>query len=376
MTHSVSSALPVISVILATYNEVHSIERCLTSVLSQETPGFDLEVLALDGKSSDGTQEILTRYAGEDPRLRIITNEKRRAPFAFNLGLQEARGEFVCIFGAHTVYRKDYIATCVSELHAHGAAGCGGRVITVPANTSLQAKLVAWAISHPFGTSRKSFRTQSEGFVDTVNYPVMRRDLLLKAGGYDEELTRNQDNDMNERLRAEGYKLYCTWKTQCFYSSKSTLYGLLCYMRMTGLWNVVSLRKNPASMGLRHFIPFIFVITLIVSSLLALAGLFLPSLYSLLLFIPLAVVLGLHLTLGCVAAIQVAMRKRSGDAFLLPMIFLGIHIAYGYGTLVGFVNEPELADRPPKRRERQLGIFSLCASACAWFTVGRRGSKV
>lgn len=333
---------PLVSVILSTYNEALCIEKCLGSILAQNTTSdltgdFDIEVLAIDGMSEDGTSEILHRCAERDPRLRVLRNQRRYTPFAFNLGLRHARGEYACIFGAHTVYRKDYIAVCLGELLTHDAAACGGRVVTVPSGNALNARLAAWAMSHPFGSSRKSFRTQKEGPVDTVNYPVFRRDLVLAAGGYDEELLRNQDNDLNQKLRARGHVLWCTWKTQCSYFPKATLGGLFQYAFKTGYWNALSHRKNPGAMSTRHFVPLAFVLGIAVFSLIVVtAALLLPASYVLPATIPLAGLLGLYLILGIGASLQVALRERSLGALWLPLVFLGFHFAYGYGTLCGF----------------------------------------
>lgn len=348
---------PTVSVVLATYNEAHSIESCLVSILSQQTcaPGlgeFDLEVLVVDGMSSDATRAIVDRYAASDARVRMIDNTRRRAPFAFNLGLQHARGEYVCIFGAHTLYRDDYIAVCLSELLAHNAAACGGRVKTVPASGSLSARLAAWTMSHPFGSSSKSFRTQREGPVDTVNYAVFRRDLALAAGGYDEELLRNQDNDMNQKLRARGFPLWCTWKTQCHYFPKATVKGLIRYGYGNGFWNALSVIKNPAAMGLRHFVPFLFLMALELSAFLAIAALLVPALTGWLALLPLALLLGTYLSVGSASALQVAVRERAPGALLLPPVFFAFHLAYGFGTLRGFLSQPCSAWFPSARPRR------------------------
>ena len=308
--------------------------------------------------STDGTRALLERYAACDPRLRVIDNPRRRAPFAFNIGLQNARGDYVCIFGAHTVYRHDYVAACLGELLLHNAAACGGRVMTVPANGSLGARLAAWAMSHPFGSSRKSFRTQSEGPVDTVNYAVFRRRLVLEAGGYDEDLLRNQDNDLNRKLRAMGYVLWCTWKTECLYFPKATVKGLLRYGYENGYWNALSLAKNPSSMGVRHFVPFLFVVALALSASLTVAAALAPAASLPMALAPLASILGLHLALGAAAAVQAAVRRRSLGALLLPPVFLAFHFAYGFGTLRGFLSRPWTAwlnSARPRRGPVPLG---------------------
>jgi glycosyltransferase involved in cell wall biosynthesis len=363
-TKSVHSAHPLVSVILATCNEARSIDACLESILSQHTTcprtgGFDIEVLAVDGLSHDGTLETLDHCAAMDQRLRVIPNERQRTPFAFNLGLQHARGEFVCILGAHSLYRRDYIATCLDELLAHEAAACGGRVLTVPADNTLGARLCAWTMSHPFGSSGKSFRTQPEGPVDTVNYPVMRRDLALSVGGYDEDMLRNQDNDLNQKLRSAGHILWCTWKTHCLYFPKRSVRHLLRYAYTNGYWNALSLRKNAASMSIRHFVPFLFVLCLLAGILLAASGAWWAALHPLLAFIPLLALLCAHIFLGTVAALQLSVRERTLDPLWLPPVLLGFHIAYGAGTLSGLVHQVRNALRSrhqaPQRPVRSAG---------------------
>ena len=245
MTEENVGTRPLISVFLPTFNEGHGIERCLDSLLAQDSPNCEIEVLAIDGRSQDNTREILERYAARDARVRVFTNEKRRTPFAYNMGLREARGEYVCIFGGHCEASHDYFGTCLAELLAHDAGSCGGRVITVPASNTLEARLAAWAAGHPFGSSRKSFRTYSEGYVDMVNYGVMRRELPLEVGGYDEELLRNQDNDVNQKLVARGHAMYCTWKTHCLYWTRERSRGCCntCAATDFGMWS--RLRKTP-----------------------------------------------------------------------------------------------------------------------------------
>ena len=348
---------PMVSIVLATYNEAKAIEGCLDSLLGQQTQSptvgdFEIEVLAVDGMSTDGTRQILEGYAARDPRLRIVDNPHRRAPFAFNLGLRHARGSYVCIFGAHTFYSNDYVAVCLGEMLAHNAAACGGRVKTMPANGSLSARLVSWAMSHPFGSSRKSFRTQCEGPVDTVNYAVFRRDLALAAGGYDEDLLRNQDNDLNQKLRAGGLVLWCTWKTQCIYFPKDTVTGLFRYAYGNGYWNVISLAKNPAAMAARHFIPFVFVVCLALAALVGAAGVLTSVAGAWMAMTPLLLLLTLHLSLGLAAAVQTAFSERSPGALWLPLVFFGFHVSYGFGTLGGFLSQPLSAWLPRQRPRR------------------------
>ena len=346
---------PLVSVILATFNEGRVVERCLASLQGQETPDFDLEILVVDGKSTDGTKEIADQIAAADPRVRVFVNEETRTPFAFNIGLKAARGKYVCIFGAHTVYAKNYIAVCLREMLAHGAVGCVGRILTQPANQSVEARLNAWTLGHPFGSSRNSFRTQPEGEAECINFPIMLKAPMLEVGGFDETLLRNQDNDMWQKLRAKGHKLFCTWKTQCFYYPKAKLKDLLRSAFHSGFWNFVSLKRNPQAMALRHFVPLLYVSGLLTCLLLLVAAVFLPNFRAWEFTAGLWVLLGLHLLAGTTAAFQVAVRERSPGALWLPFVFLGFHLAYGCGTLFALASHAqESSPRPGLRRAGAL----------------------
>jgi succinoglycan biosynthesis protein ExoA len=337
---------PLVSVVLATFNESAHVRRCMESLLAQQTPNCFLEVLAIDGGSTDGTREYLDSVAAADAHVRVLPNPNRRAPFAFNIGIRECRGEYVCVFGSHTIYSRDYISVCLAELQAKGAAGCGGRVLTEPAASTLQARLVAYATAHPFGSSAKSFRTQPEGFAELVNYMILRKSALIEAGGYSEVLLRNQDNDLNQKLRANGHRLYCTWKTHCTYHPQPTLRGLFRYAYNCGFWNLLSFKANPASMSLYHFVPFFFVLALFASAPLSLFGLFSPHPWLRLLASAFPAFLFLHLAAGTLASLQVASRKRWLGALLLPFAFLGFHLSYGLGTLAALISGAAAAKSP------------------------------
>lgn len=194
-------------------------------------------------------------------------------------------------------------------------------------------------------------RTCRGGFVDTVPFPVVRKAALLEAGGYDEELQRNQDNDMNQRLAMLGHRMYLTPRTEARYYARPTLASLMRYAYRTGLWNARTLWRNAASMSLRHFMPFAFVM--------ALAGLGLASATAAftktsprLPLIVLAIAIGSHLLLGIYAGIETTYREGKLPGLLLPFVILMFHLAYGSGTIVGFATSLISGSRPIKYQAR------------------------
>lgn len=322
---------PLVSAIMAVRNERRHIENAIESLQRQETSGWEIEIIVVDGNSSDGTDELVKRIASSDSRVKLVLNKQKKTPYAFNLGIQKARGEYICILGAHTTYAQDYIATCLEELKLHGAAGCSGRLITRPGGNGLQARLVAWTLAHPFGTSARSMRTRRAGFADTIPYPVFLKSTVLDVGAYNTQLHRNQDNDLSQRLRARGYKLYITDKTTCEYFVSPNLVSLASYAFNNGFWNIISFKMNPDSMSLRHFVPGAFVMVLLFSFLMFLYSVMVHT--QLWMLAPILLLAAIYGVASIAVSCHIAFRERSVEALLMPITFFLLHVSYGAGTL-------------------------------------------
>jgi glycosyltransferase involved in cell wall biosynthesis len=330
------SATPLVSAIMAVRNEERHIEPVLISLLQQKTSGWDIEIIVVDGDSTDTTGEIVKRIASYDSRVKLAANKHRNTPYAFNVGIEKARGEYICILGAHTRYAQNYIAACLEELKVHGAAGCSGRVITRPGGDSLQARLIAWTLAHPFGTSSGSMRTRSPGFADSIPYPLFLKSTVLDIGAYNTALHRNQDNDLNQRLRARGHKLYITEKTSCEYFVSSDLLSLARYAFKNGYWNIISFKVNPASMSVRHFVPGAFVLALILS--LSLVGYSMITHTHSWMAIPLILLVTSYGIVSAAASCHTACRARSLVPLLMPIPLFLLHVFYGAGNLSAVVS--------------------------------------
>ncbi|MBD3167229.1 glycosyltransferase [bacterium] len=264
-----------------------------------------------------------------------MRNPDRKTPYALNIGLREAVGEYVAFLGAHNVYDTDYISTCLQELNRTGATGCSGRVVVEAANRSLQARLIKWMMKSSFGAP--GFRTQNAGYSDSVAFPVFRKAPLLELGGYDERLHRNQDNDMNERLHAAGHAMYVTDKTKVVYIERGTIKEAVRYAFRSGLWNTYALKINARSMKLRHFVPAVFTLLVGVGVILKLLKVFVARLWLRKVCRILELVIPLHLAVGaCFAAGQIR-ESRSAAMVLLVPLFLVHHLAYGTGSILGFL---------------------------------------
>lgn len=325
----------ILSIICPTYNEERYIAQTLESFIKQQFHSFDLEILICDGRSTDNTRQIVQRYAYDFPNIKLVDNPDRKTPYAFNAGLKAAKGEYVAILGAHTKYADNYLQACYEELISSGSVGCTGRVITKAASDSFDAKLSEWVMLSSFGVSTASFRSMREGYVHSVNFPVFLKQPLLDLGGYDTKLERNQDNDMNQRLLDAGNKLYCTWKTKCWYRPPATLQGLFAYGYKSGFWNAKSVMVHARSMRLHHLIPFFFISSILLS---AVFGLLEFGIFGTTYFLSLlGSIISLHLIIGLLFAIRSLKYEYDGGKILLPFLFFAFHFSYGWGTLRGFL---------------------------------------
>lgn len=317
-----------VSIVIPCRNEEKYIANCLDSIVSSDYPNGQLEVLVADGMSDDGTRNIVEIYTQKYPFIRLLNNPKRITPSALNIGIKNARGEIIVRLDAHSTYPANYISTCVKYLESMPVDVVGGPVLTKPGANTLIARSIALATSHPFGVGNSRFRTSIQaGYVDTVPFGAYRREVFDKIGLFDEQLIRNQDNELSSRIIKNGGKIYFTPDMTAYYYNQATLGGLLKQASKTGMWNVLTIKINPAAFRWRHFIPFIFLTVLSVLG-------FLAPLHTgaQLAFLTL---IGLYSCAAGASAFQIGLKSSMIYFVILPFIFFLYHVSYGLGTWVG-----------------------------------------
>lgn len=101
-----------LSIIIPVYNAEAYLAECLDSCLDQCFPSGDYEILCVNDGSSDGSAEILARYAGENPRIRVITQPNSGVSVARNTGVDAAGGEYIWFVDADDFIRRN----CLEQL--------------------------------------------------------------------------------------------------------------------------------------------------------------------------------------------------------------------------------------------------------------------
>ena len=320
---------PQVTVIVPCRNERRYIRECLESILAGDYPADRLEVLVADGMSDDGTREVLAGVSARDPRVRVLDNPRRITPCALNVALAQATGDVVVRMDAHNGYPPHYVRTLVGWLVRTGADNVGGAWRTCPADERAEAHAIAAVLSHPLGVGNARYRlgVSEPCWVDTVPFGCYRRDVFTRIGGFDEELVRNQDDELNHRLRRNGGRILLVPGAESRYYARESLGKLGRMFWQYGLYKPLVARKVGAVCTARQLAPPAFVLALLGGVALApLGGAWLVPILAL------GVAYGTA-TLGAAFRTLPAVGWRA--AALMPVVFAVAHVAYGAGFLRG-----------------------------------------
>lgn len=318
-----------VSVIMPVRNEAAYIERSLGAVLAQDYPPERMEILVVDGMSTDGTREYVIAAQAQRPGLRLIDNPRGIVPPGLNIGIGEARGDIVVRVDGHCEIAPDYVRRCVEHLRADGVDAVGGPIETI--GETDEAQSIALAMSSWFGVGGSAFRTVNDRamLVETVAFPAYDRRTLRRLGPFDEELVRNQDDEYNYRLLKSGGRILLSPDIRSRYYSRSGLRSLWRQYYQYGYWKVRVMQKHPRQMRGRQFVPPLFVAGLLGSS--ALGLLFRPFWFLL------ALVLTMYATADLAASLSIGREHGMRHVPRLLVIHPVIHVSYGLGFLAGLV---------------------------------------
>ncbi|MDX1435515.1 MAG: glycosyltransferase family 2 protein [Anaerolineales bacterium] len=326
-THS-GPVRPRVSLLIPMRNEARYIGKCLQSIFNQDYPAERLEILVMDGESTDNSMDIVRELITGRGNARLYKNPKITQSAAWNFGIAHSTGELIGIVSAHAELERDYVSQAVNTLQRTGAAMVGGPTRAYSAGTLGDA--IAIALSTPFGVGGGVFHyTETEIEVDTVFMGVCRMETYRSIGGFDEDMVRNQDDELSYRLRKQGGTIVCNPAIRSRYYNRSTLRSLWRQYFQYGYWKVRVLQKHPRQMRLRQFVPAALVGAVLGTAALSLIA---SPAVSLLLLI-LASYLGANL----IASSYAAARRGWGCFPALPPVFTALHFSYGLGFLLGLV---------------------------------------
>lgn len=323
-----SSQVPFVSVVMPMRNEGKLLEPCLLSLLAQSYPENRFEILVVDGRSSDGSRDVVERLGAGSASLFLLDNPGQHTPSGMNVGIRAARGSIIIIAGAHCVYPRRFIGNCAVWLERTGADVVGGPVKTAASSKAFGAQLACAILSSPFGVGNSRFRTSvQEGYVDTVPFGAYRREVFERVGLFNERLIRNQDNDLSARVREAGGKIYMTSALTTVYVPISNYVDLLRQAFQKSQWHGLTWKENRKALGFRHLCP---AAILAISAFLVLLSPWNVPARAILLALGV-----LYFLLGIWFATHAEEKRSWAVRLVMPFACVLFHFAYGLGTLFG-----------------------------------------
>lgn len=322
------SPTPTVSVILPVYNEADFIEGCLKAILSQDYPQDRLEVLVVDGGSTDNTRAGVEKLINAYPYLRLLDNPERLQAYALNWGIQAASGEIIIRVDGHTIIAPDYVSQCVSLLRRmsdQGVVNVGG--LMRPEGQTPAGKAIAAATMSPFAVPTAFHHSDRAQFVDTVYLGAWPRKLFDVVGMFNPAVNVNEDYEFNYRTRQVGGKIYLSPDIRSTYFPRASFGALWRQYFRYGVQKAQMLKLHPGALRMRQIVAPTFVTALIG---LPLLGILWQGAWGLW-----GVMLLAYFTVSAVAA------ARQREAEVSPLLIMGaffiIHTAWGLGFWRGLV---------------------------------------
>ncbi|MBC8194291.1 MAG: glycosyltransferase family 2 protein [Acidimicrobiia bacterium] len=300
-------------------NEAAGLAAAVAAVLAQEYEG-GIEVCLAVAPSRDDTAGVAAALAAGDDRVSVVHNPAGVTPAGLNAAIRATTAPVVVRVDGHSTLPLGYIATAVATLGRTGAVNVGG--VQRPEGTTPFEHAVGLAMASRFGAGDARFHYGGpEGPVDTVYLGVFRRDAIEAVGLYDEALIRNQDYELNWRLREAGGVVWFDPALSVGYRPRSSLGALARQFYDYGTWKRVVARSHPRSLRWRHMVAPLTLLGVLAG---LIGGWFWPPLF----VMPAAYAVA-------VVAAAIVVGRSPVVAARLCVVYPTMHLSWGEGFLVG-----------------------------------------
>lgn len=317
------------------YNEQKYLPDLLGDLLKQRYPKKFIEVILVDGESTDDTWKIMldfqSQYKNEYRAIKTLKNPKRNQPAGWNIVIKNSTEQVLLRIDAHARLPEDFIKNNIECINS-GEFICGGPRENIIDEDTPWKRVLLMAEQSMFGSGFASYRqgTDEKKYVKSLFHAAYRKETLERIGLFNENLVRTEDNEYHYRIRNAGYKICYDPDIRSFYQTRNTLKGMLRQKYMNGLWVGRTLFICPACISPFHLVPFAFVFAIVATSVTGMIGFGWPALA---LWISYGVA-----NLGMTLMAMISAQRKDAMLIALPLVFLGLHVSYGVGTIIGLIH--------------------------------------
>lgn len=318
----------IVSIVMPILNEESYIGECIATLLKQDYPMKNREIILVDGNSNDRTCEIIKRYMQTYSNIKLLANPNKTVPYAMNIGIRAARGRYIVRLDAHSKYADDYVTKCIEYLEKTGADNVGGPMIAQGKNN--MQKIIAASYSSPFALGGGKFHEENyEGEVDTVYLGAFKKSTLFKVGLFDEKFTRNQDDELNYRIIKNGGKIFMTPQIKSVYYPRNSLTKLFSQYFQYGEWKIAVIRKLGKPARCTHLIPGAFIIFNMLGIMI--------SFFSNVILTAYLAVFSIYVLLGIYFSFTNKYIDGFANKICLFWVHIVLHTSYGLGFIKGLL---------------------------------------
>jgi GT2 family glycosyltransferase len=238
-----------VTVVIPALNEESTIGEVLECVLAQTYR--NLQVIVVDGASTDGTAAVVREVARRDDRVELVTNPDRVIPIALNLAVDRARGRYLVRVDAHCRIPEDYVERVVGHLRTGRYGGVGGR--KDGRGRTPAGRAIAAVMGSRFAQGNSVYHYGEERtLVDHVPFGAYPLEVVRELGGWSETQLVNEDFEFDYRLRRSGRTLLFDPAIRIDWDCRQSIGALLRQYRRYGAGKVQTLVRHPESVALRH----------------------------------------------------------------------------------------------------------------------------
>ena len=320
-----------VSVSISAYNEENYLPAIFESLVHQTYPHKQIEIVLINAMSTDRTRSLMNEfqesYQHEFYAIKIFDNPKKTLNTGLNLGFKHSDGDCYLKIDAHSHIPENFIENNVAVIQT-GERVCGGRRPTIVETDDELAKTLHIVEESALGSSIANYRKGDESrYVDSVFQGMYHKDVIDKVGYFDEKLVRTEDNEFHYRIRKNGFKIWYDTSIESFQYIRPTYSKMLKQKFGNGYWIGLTSHVCRECLSLFHFVPGVFVgtllATILVAGISALPFLLLVSIY-------LLAIIGLSL-------FEISTHPFHITRLLIPFLIISVHISYGIGTIRGWI---------------------------------------
>lgn len=320
-----------VSIVITALNEEKYLPGLFDTILAQVYDHSKIEIIFADSNSTDSTYDLMAKFQEEYKdqffKIAILKNYQGSQASGFNLCVNHSSGDVILKIDAHSTITTNFVSENVKTIN-RGEAICGGKRPTICLDSSNFSQTLHLLEESIFGSSIANYRKQDkEMYVNSIFHGMYKKEVFEVCGLVNENLGRTEDNEFHYRVRMAGYKIKYNPDIVSYQYIRPTLKSMIRQKYLNGYWIGLTSHVVPKCFSLHHFIPLVFVLSILFFATL--------GIYS---FYPLILLLSTYfLMVGSITLFNLFTKEFRWTHPLLFLLIPSIHISYGIGTLIGLI---------------------------------------